>query len=59
MDSQLAIIAVMYSSSTILNAIDFYSLFIQDIMADPRIKKHPYVLFILKMFPAQSTSVYP
>ena len=39
--SQLAMLATMYSASAVLRATDFYSLLIQDIVADPKLKQHP------------------
>jgi hypothetical protein len=57
MDSQLVEHATMYSISAMLRAmLDFFLLY-HEIMADPRLKQHPEVLFLSKTLPAQSESI--
>jgi hypothetical protein len=58
MASQLAEHAAMYSSSAILRAMPDYFLLYHEIMADPKLKQHPKVLFLSKKFLTQSESVY-
>jgi hypothetical protein len=57
MASQLAEHASMYSASVVLSAILDGFLLYHEIMADPRLKEHPEVLFLSKTLPAQSESV--
>jgi hypothetical protein len=57
--SQLAEHAAMYSASDVLREIlDFFLLY-HEIMANPKLKQHPEVLFLSATLPAQSESVYP
>jgi hypothetical protein len=57
--SQLAEHAAMYSAFAVLRAILDCFLLCHEIMADPKLKQHPEVLFLSATFPAQSASVYP
>jgi hypothetical protein len=57
MASQLAEHAAMYSVSVELRAILDCFLLCHDIMAEPRLKQHPEVLFLSETLPAQSESV--
>jgi hypothetical protein len=57
--SQLAEHATMYSASAMLREmLDFFLLY-HKIIADPKMKQHPEVVFLLETLPAQSASVYP
>jgi hypothetical protein len=56
MASQLAEHATMYSASTLLRAILDCFLLCHEVMADPRLKQHPEVLFLSETLPAQSES---
>jgi hypothetical protein len=55
--SQLAEHATMYSASVVLGAMLNCSLLCHEVMADPRLKQHPEVLFLSEALPAQSESV--
>jgi hypothetical protein len=57
--SQLAEHAEMYSASTVLREILDCFLLYHEIMADPKLKQHPEVLFLSATLPTQSESVYP
>jgi hypothetical protein len=57
--SQLAKHATMYYASTVLRAILDCFLLCHEIMADPKLKQHPKVLFLSKTLPSQFESVYP
>jgi hypothetical protein len=57
MASQLAEHASMYSASSMMRAILDYFLLCHEIMADPRLKQHPEVLFVSETLPAQSKSI--
>jgi hypothetical protein len=59
MASQLAEHATMYYAYVVLREILDYFLLYHEIMADPRQKQHPEVLFMSKILPVQSESVYP
>jgi hypothetical protein len=59
MNSQLAELATMYYASAVLGAMLDLFLLCDEIMDDPRMKKHSEVLFLLEKLPAQSESVYP
>jgi hypothetical protein len=51
--------ASMYSSSVVLRAMLDCFLLCHEIMADPKLKQHPEVIFLSEKLPAQSESVYP
>lgn len=53
MVSQLAILATIYSASTMLSAMKVCFLQNQDIIFDPKVKRHPEVLFLSDALPAQ------
>jgi hypothetical protein len=57
MASQLAEHATMYFASAVLRAILDRFLLCHEVMADPKLKQHPEVLFLSKTLPAQSKSV--
>jgi hypothetical protein len=57
--SQLAEHATMYSSYIVLREILDCFLLCHEIMADPKLKQHPEVIFLLATLPAQSELVYP
>jgi hypothetical protein len=57
--SQLAEHVAMYSASVVLRAMLDCFLLCHEIMADPKQKQHPKVLFLSETIPAQSESVYP
>jgi hypothetical protein len=57
MDSQLAEHAAMYSASVVLREILDCFLLCYEVMADPRLKQHPEVVFLSKTLPAQSESI--
>ena len=57
--SQLVEHASMYSTSTVLRAILDCFLLYHEIIADPKLKQHPEVLFLSETLPTQSASVYP
>ena len=57
--SQQAILAAIYSTSTVLKATDFCFLLIQDIEAEPKVKKHLDVLLQSTTLPTQLVWVYP
>jgi hypothetical protein len=57
--SQLAEHAAMYSASVVLRAVLDCFLLYHEIIADPKLKQHPEVLFLSETLPAQSASVYP
>ena len=57
MASQLAEHAAMYYGPAVLREILDCFLLYHEIMADPRLKEHPEVLFLSKTLPAQSESV--
>jgi hypothetical protein len=57
MASQLEEHASMYSASVVLSAILDGFLLYHEIMADPRLKEHPEVLFLSKTLPSQSESI--
>ena len=57
MASQLAEQAAIYSASVVLRATLDYFLHSHEIMADPRLKHPPEVLFIFETLPAQSEYV--
>jgi hypothetical protein len=59
MASQLAENETMYSASTVMREIIDCFLLSHEVMADPRLKQHPEVIFLSKTLPAQSESVYP
>jgi hypothetical protein len=59
MASQLVEHAAMYFTSVMLGAMLDCSLLCHEVMADPRLKQHPEVLFLSETLPAQSESVYP
>jgi hypothetical protein len=59
MDSQLAEHVAMYSASVVLREILDCFLLFHEVMADPRLKQHPEVLFLSETLPTQSESVYP
>jgi hypothetical protein len=52
MASQLVEHAAMYSASVVLRAILDYFLLCHEVMANPRLKQHPEVLFLSEAFPA-------
>jgi hypothetical protein len=57
MASQLAKHAAMYYASSVLRQkLDCFLLF-HEVMADPRLKQHPEVLFLTETLPTQSESV--
>ena len=57
MASQLAEHAAMYSASVVLRAMLDCFLLYHEIIADPRLKQHPEVLFLSEALPAQFESV--
>jgi hypothetical protein len=57
MASQLAEHVAIYSASVVLRAILDCILLCHEIMADPRLKQHPEVLFLSETLPVQSESV--
>jgi hypothetical protein len=57
MASQLAEHATMYSAFVVLRAILDCFLLCHEVMADPRLKQHPEVLFLSETLPSQSESV--
>jgi hypothetical protein len=57
--SQLAEHAAMYSASAVLREILDFFLLCHEIIADPKLKQHPEVLFLSATLLAQSASVYP
>ena len=57
MASQMAEHAAMYSAYAVLRAILDCFLLCHEVMADPRLKQHPEVLFLSETLPAQSESV--
>jgi hypothetical protein len=57
MDSQLAKHAAMYSASSVLREIMDFFLIFHEVMADPKLKQHPEVLFFYESLLAQSESV--
>jgi hypothetical protein len=59
MASQLAEHATIYFSSVVLREILDCFLLFHEVMADPRLKQHPEVLFLSETLPAQFESVYP
>jgi hypothetical protein len=59
MASQLTKHAAIYFASAVLGAILDCFLLCHEVMADPRLKHHPKVLFLSKTLPAQSESIYP
>jgi hypothetical protein len=59
MASQLAVLVAMYSVSVELSAMEFCFFLNQDIIIDPKLKKHPEVLFLFVALPTQSKSKYP
>jgi hypothetical protein len=59
MDSQLAEHAAIYSASAMLREILGCFLLCHEVMAEPKLKQHPEVLFLSETLPAQSESVYP
>jgi hypothetical protein len=52
MDSQLAEHVSMYSASFVLREIMDCFLLCHEVMAEPRLKKHPEVIFLLVTLPA-------
>jgi hypothetical protein len=52
--SQLAEHATMYFASAVMRAMLDCFLLSHEIMADPKLKQHPEVLFLLETLPAQS-----
>jgi hypothetical protein len=57
MASQMEEHVVMYYTSIVIREIlDFFLLF-HEVMADPRLKKHPEVVFLSETLPAQYESV--
>jgi hypothetical protein len=59
MDSQLAEHATMYFASTVLRVMLDCFLLCYEIMADPKLKQYPEVLFLSETLPAQYESMYP
>jgi hypothetical protein len=57
--SQLAEHATMYFASAVLRAMLDCFLLCYEIMADPKLKQHPEVLFLSETLAAQSESVHP
>jgi hypothetical protein len=57
MDSKLVEHAAMYSASAMMRTILDCFLLCDEVMADPRLKQHPKVLFLSEILPAQSESV--
>jgi hypothetical protein len=57
--SQLAEHAAMYYASAVLRAMPDCFLLCHEIIADPKLKQYPEVLFLSETLPAQSASVYP
>jgi hypothetical protein len=57
--SQEAIIVAIYSAYVELCATNACFLHIRDIIAKPKLKQHPQVLFLSVTLPAQSESVSP
>jgi hypothetical protein len=57
--SQLAEHPAMYYAFVVLRAILNCFLLCHKIIADPKLKQHPEVLFLSETLPAQSASVYP
>jgi hypothetical protein len=57
MDSQLVEHATMYYASAVLRVILDCFLLCHEVMADPRLKQHPEVIFLLEALPSQYESV--
>jgi hypothetical protein len=57
--SQLEEHAAMYFASIVLREVLDFFLLSHEIMADPKLKQHPKVLFLSETLPAKSESVYP
>jgi hypothetical protein len=57
MVSQLVEHAAMYSASVVLREILDCFLLFHEVMADPKLKQHPEVLFPFEALPAQYKSV--
>jgi hypothetical protein len=53
MDSQLVEHAAIYSAFVVLAEILGSFLLYHEVMADPRLKQHPEVLFLLETLPTQ------
>jgi hypothetical protein len=51
--------AAIYSASVVLSATDFFFLLPQDIIAEPKLKHIPEVLFLSYALPPQSESMNP
>ena len=49
----------MYYASIVMREILDFILVCHEIIADPKLKQHPEVLFLSETLPAQSASVYP
>ena len=59
MASQLAIPTAMYFAFVELSAMEVCFLLNQDIITDPKLKQHHWVLFLFVALPAQFESEYP
>jgi hypothetical protein len=57
MASQLAKHAAMYYAFVVMRAILDFFLLCHKVMDDPRLKRHPEVLFLLEALPSQSELV--
>jgi hypothetical protein len=57
MASQLVEHDAMYSASVVLREILYFFLLFHEVMAYPKLKQHPKVLFLSEALPAQSESV--
>jgi hypothetical protein len=57
MASQLAEHVAMYSASVVLREILDCFLLFHEVMADPKLKQHPEVIFLSEALPSQSESV--
>ena len=57
MASQLAEHVAMYSAYVVMRAIRDCFMLCHEVMADPKLKQHPEVLFLSEALPAQSESV--
>jgi hypothetical protein len=59
MASQLVEDATMYSVSAVLGEMLDCSILCREVMADPRLKQHPEVIFLSETLPSQYESIYP
>jgi hypothetical protein len=59
MDSHLVEHDEMYFAFVVLREILYLSLLFHEVMADPKLKQHPEVIFLFESISSQSELVYP